>query len=89
MVSVTVLMALVRLTGTLPKATVAADSAVGAIPVPVTVIFCGLLLALVVMVTPPAGVAPNAVGVNVTPMVQATPAASVPGLAQVVEGSMA
>ena len=69
------------------------EIATGAIPFPESVIVCGLLLALVVMVTEPAGWVPNATGVRVRPMVQLAPGvplgANEPELGHVVDGSMA
>ena len=89
LVSVTILMGLVWPWTANPKATVLAESEAGLIPVPETATNCGVLLALVEMDTEPAGAAPSADGVNVTPMVQVAPAARLPELGQVVDGSMA
>src|SRR5580698_10250108 len=86
---VSVLVALAVFTTTLPKARAPGLSVVAAIPLPDTVMLCGLLLAFVVMVTAPAGTAPAAVGVNVMAITPLAPPASDPGLGQVVEGSSA
>jgi hypothetical protein len=51
----------------------------GAVPVPVSVTFCGLEVPVSVTVRVPLR-APRALGVNVTEMVQLAPAASVAGL---------
>jgi hypothetical protein len=71
----------------------AGNIATGAIPFPDSVTFCGLLLALVVMVTEPAGWVPRALGVRVRPIVQLAPgvplAVRLPELGHVVEGSIA
>ena len=61
---------LVVLTVSLPKLSEVTDTAAANTPVPLSVTVFGLLLALVPMVSDPAGSAPNAVGVNVTEMVQ-------------------
>jgi len=67
---VTVLNALVVLTGTSPKLRAVADSAVGAEPVADSATVSGLLGALVVTVSEVAGTAPKAEGVTVSKMVQ-------------------
>jgi len=85
----TVLTALVVLTGTSPKPTDEGDSAVGSEPVAFSGTRLGLFEALVSIVRFPAGTAPRAVGVRVMPIVQLAPAASEPGLGQVVDGSRA
>jgi hypothetical protein len=84
----TVLMALDSLIATLPKAKVVAESVVGAISVPVSVTSCGVLLAFVLIVRVPV-CGPVVVGVRVTPILQVAPAAKAPGLAHVVDGSIA
>jgi hypothetical protein len=82
-VRVTVLMALVWPTTTLPKFTAAAESVTGLIPVPLSAAVSGLPAALLLMDSNPAGSAPSAVGVSVIRMVQLELAASVPELGHV------
>jgi hypothetical protein len=74
---VSVLTALTVPTGTLPKLSVDADVAVGLTPVPLSVMVCGLLGEVLVMVTVPAGCAPSVVGLRLMPMLQVAPTASV------------
>jgi hypothetical protein len=71
---VTVLIALVWPTTTLPKFTAVAESVTGAIPVPESVTVCGLFKALSVTVSVPAGAAPRVEGVKVRTTVQLAPA---------------
>src|ERR1700722_7436965 len=83
LVSLTVKSVLVVPSTTLPKFTAVGESAVGAMPVPVSATVRGLFDALVVIVSEPAGTAPKAVGVRVTEMLQVEFPARV--LPQVVE----
>jgi len=71
------LMALVWPTTTLPKYTDAGDTAVGAMPVPVSATVSGLLGALVVIVKEVAATGPATAGASVNRMLQLEPAASV------------
>ena len=84
---VTVLIALVSSTATSPKFNDVGETVVGSTPFPLSATICGLLDALSLMVSVPAGWAPNAVGVRVTPMMQLAPAAN--ELVHVVDGSTA
>ena len=68
-------MALVVPSATVPKATIVAESVVGAIPVPVSTTVCEPLDGVVVMVRVPVSEVAEA-GVKVTPMTQLAPAAS-------------
>ncbi len=74
LVSVTDLAELVEPTAVVLKLKDVADSVTGALPVPLRVTVCGLLIALSVNVSAPVA-APSAVGVKVTPTVQFAPAA--------------
>ena len=83
-VSVTLLIALVWPTTTLPKATEVGESVVGPIPVPLSATVFGLFEALVATDSDPAGTAPSAVGVRVSAMLHWELAATVPELGHVV-----
>lgn len=74
MVSVTDLVELVEPIAVVLKLREPADSVTGAVPVPVRVTVCGLLIALSAMLRVPVA-APNATGVKVTPTRQFAPAA--------------
>lgn len=74
MVTVTDLAELVAPTAVVPKLKLVADSVTGALPVPLRLTACGLLIALSAKVSVPAA-APSAAGVKVTPTVQVAPAA--------------
>src|SRR5579862_371474 len=80
LVNVTVCAALVELTGWIgnPRLATETEACGVAFAVPVSVIACGLLAALSVIVTEPKRL-PNAVGVNVTLIVQFAPAARLAG----------
>jgi hypothetical protein len=74
-VKVTVLAVLVPPTATVPKLKLLVESVTGALPVPVRLTVCGLVIALSANVrTPEAG--PRAAGMNVTPTWQLAPAAT-------------
>ena len=72
---VTVLAVLVLPTATVLKLKLLVESVTGALPVPVRLTVCGLVIAVSVNVRTPAA-EPRAVGVNVTPTVQLAPAAT-------------
>ena len=74
LVSVTDLAELVEPTAVVLKLKDVADSVTGALPVPVRLTVCGLLIALSANVSVPVA-APNAAGVKVTPTLQVAPAA--------------
>jgi hypothetical protein len=80
------LVALVVFTATLPKPSVVVESAVGTTPFPFSVTVCGLLPAVVLMVSVPGSATVDG-GVSVSAMVQLAPAANVP--VHVVDGSIA
>jgi hypothetical protein len=73
-VSVTDLVELVEPTAVVLKLRELADSVTGALPVPLRLTVCGLLIALSAKLSVPVA-APVAAGVNVTPTVQLAPAA--------------
>lgn len=81
--------ALGSLTATHPNPKLDALTQVGLIPAPDKATVCGLLPASVVIVSEPAGTVLMASGVSVSAMVQLLPAANEPGLAHVVDGSIA
>jgi hypothetical protein len=74
LVSVTDLVELVEPTAVVLKLRELADSVTGAVPVPVRLTICGLLIALSAKLRVPVA-PPSAVGVKVTPTVQVAPAA--------------
>jgi hypothetical protein len=74
-------------TATLPNASVE-GKVTPSTPVPLKLTVCGLLLALVLMVSVPAGRGPDEAGVTVSATVQLAPAATV-GVRHVDDGSMA
>ena len=77
MVTVTVLSALVVPSGTMPNESDPGESVnAESVPVPLTVIVAGLFLALLVMTRSPPELAPGAVGVKATPIVQEAPGAN-------------
>ena len=73
-VRVTVLVELVFPTVTVPKLSELAENVTGAVPVPLRLTVCGLLIALSAKVSVPVA-APAAAGVKLTPTVQLAPAA--------------
>ena len=74
MVRVTVLAGLVFPTATMPKLKPVPESVTGAMPVPLRLTVCGLLVAVSVKLRVPVA-GPVALGVNVTPTVQLAPPA--------------
>ena len=79
LVSVTDLAALVLPATAVPKYKLLTERVTGMVPVPVSVVVCGLLLALSATVRVP-GSDPILVGVNATRIVQLAPAANLPPL---------
>jgi hypothetical protein len=77
LVSVTVLVELAAPTTTEPKFTLLGDAVTGALPFPVRLTICGLVLASSVNVSVPVA-APSATGLKVTLIVQFAPAAIAP-----------
>jgi hypothetical protein len=77
LVSVTDFAALVLPTSTVPKLKLLTESVTGAVPVPVSAVICGLLLALSATLRVP-DADPTDVGVNAMRMVQLAPPAKVP-----------
>lgn len=75
MVSVTDLAELVEPTAVVLKLNAVADNVTGALPVPLRLSVCGLLMALSAKANVPLA-APSAAGVNVTPTLQVAPAAT-------------
>ncbi len=77
MVTVTVLSALVVPSGTMPNESDPGESVnAESVPVPLSGIVAGLFLALLAMTRSPPELAPGAVGIKSTPIVQEAPGAN-------------